>query len=370
MTEHPEGAGKATPPHAPRPIGPPGRPHPPEGARAEFGARTPLGLQWQLALAGLGFGIAAALAPSLYLGRLPSSALPAAAVLAVAGAVLGFFFGRPIKRDIREIAIYAAALAHGQLGVRLPEASSGDLRHLMRELNRTAEALARQVDALRRLSDQRATLEERSERLAVLEERQRLARELHDTVSQELFALAMSVAAARDRLPESLAAERDRLRLAEEGARRAQITMRNLIGALRPVELGGQRLGTALQDLLRDAEQRRGVRTSLALAEGLDLPTGIEDAVFRIAQEALSNALRHGAAGLVAVTLGRTGARVHLTVRDDGQGFDEAELRAGYGIRGMRERAAEVGGRLDISARPGSGCTVHFWLDLEEGTAT
>lgn len=328
---------------------------------------TSLGLQWQLALAGLGFGAAAVSLAALSLGVKPLVVVSPAAAAAAAGAVLGFWLGRPVKRDLREIGLYATALARGQFGSRLPDGGMGEFRHLKLQLNRTAKALAEQVDALRRLSDERADLLERSERLAVVEERQRLARELHDTVSQELFALAMSVAAARSSLPEDLGPERERLQRAEEGARRAQVTMRNLIRALRPVELGEQRLGPAIGDLLREAEERRGVDVRLDIDEALDLPTGIEDAIFRIAQEALANALRHGGATRVQARLGRAGQRVLFSLRDNGRGFDLQAVREGYGIRGMRERAAEVGGRVDVSPSPGEGCTVSFWLDLEGG---
>lgn len=330
---------------------------------------TYLGLQWQLALAGLGFGAAAVLLAALSLGVKPLAVLSPAGASAAAGAVLGFWLGRRVKRDLREIGLYTTALARGQFGARLPDGGMGEFRHLKLQLNRTARALAEQVDALRRLSDERADLLERSERLAVVEERQRLARELHDTVSQELFALAMSIAAARSALPETLGPERDRLQRAEEGARRAQVTMRNLIRALRPVELGEQRLGPAVADLLKEAQERRGVDVRLDIDEALDLPTGIEDAIFRIAQEALANALRHGGATRVQARLGRTGDRILFVLRDNGQGFDAQAVHEGYGIRGMRERAAEVGGRIDVSTIPAEGCTVSFWLDLEGGDA-
>jgi len=321
-----------------------------------------LGLDWQIAGFGLLIGLVASVA-ALALARASLSTVLAGGGLGLAlGGVAGFLLARPLKRDLRHISLYAALLAHGQLESRLPGQGAGELRYLMRQLDAMAASLAGQVAALRRLADERQALARQAEQVAVLEERQRLARELHDTVSQELFAVAMMLGATRNILPADQGEVRDQLAHAEEVARHAQASMRGLIRALRPVELGSRNLGSALESLLDEVEERQGVRTQLALDTSGELAPGVEDALFRIAQEAVSNAVRHGAPNRIAVTLRAAQGDLLLQVTDDGCGFDPATAATHIGLGSMRERAAEIGGLLSIQSRPGAGCTVQLRL--------
>jgi len=321
-----------------------------------------LGINWQIAGFGLVIGAAGALA-ALALGR-PSLAdlLIGGALGAAVGGAVGFVLARPLKRDLRELSLYAALLAHGQLDARLPGEGTGELRYLMRQLDAMAVSLAEQVAAIRRLAAERQALSQQAEQVAVLEERQRLARELHDTVSQELFALAMMLGATRAILPEDSGDAREQLSRAEEVARRAQASMRGLIRALRPVELGSRSLAAALEGLLDEVAERQGIAVDLQVQGQDPLPAGIEDALFRIAQEAVSNAVRHGEPTRIAVTLRRGESDLGLTILDNGRGFDPATAQAHIGLGSMRERAAEIGGQLAIQSRPGAGCTVHLRL--------
>ena len=330
-----------------------------EPRRVEGGS---LGIDWQIAGFGVVIGVLAALA-ALALGHPPVGALLAGAGLgAVVGGAVGFLLARPLKRDLRELSLYAALLAHGQLDARLPGEGAGELRYLMRQLDAMAVSLAEQVAAIRRLAAERQALTQQAEQVAVLEERQRLARELHDTVSQELFALAMMLGATRNILPEANGEAREQLGRAEEVARRAQASMRGLIRALRPVELGSRSLAAALESLLDEVGERQGVMTQLQVQVSDPLPAGIEDALFRIAQEAVSNAVRHGQPTRIAVTLRRSGPDLSLAVADNGCGFDPASVAVHIGLGSMRERAAEIGGQLTVRSRPGAGCTVDLRL--------
>jgi NarL family two-component system sensor histidine kinase LiaS len=330
-------------------------------------ARTPsqaqlTGLDWQLAGYGLLIGAVSAVATALLLHAPADLSFIAAGFGALVGGVAGYFVGRPLKRDLRETTLFATLLARGRFEARLDGDGPGELRYLMRQLNATAEAIGQQVEALRRLAEERSQLAAKAGQAAALEERQRLARELHDTVSQELFALAMMVAAARAHLPPESEDTRRALLAAEEGARRAQATMRSLIRALRPVELGEQSLSLALEGLLDEARERHGVDARLELQGVMDLPPGIEDALFRIAQEAVSNALRHGRPERLAIRLVAQDSACALTIEDDGVGFDPQTATTHFGLRGMRERAAEIGARLTVQAAPGKGCSVQVRL--------
>jgi signal transduction histidine kinase len=192
-----------------------------------------------------------------------------------------------------------------------------------------------------------ARLYERNRELTVIEERARLARELHDAVAQKLFSLRLTAAAA-------LAARdpRQELERVQTLAKEALAELREVIFELRPAELAGDGLAESLRKHVQVLDRvwgaGRGRRTSVGFeGEEIALPPETEEAVFRIAQEALYNALRHGSPRRVRVVL----APGLLEIRDDGTGFDaSAEARDGLGLASMRERAASFGGALTIES--------------------
>ncbi len=338
----------------------------PPGSPGEAGGAVPmavsvLGIDWEIARFGALIGALAAAVAALLAHEAPLQLVMPVAIGAAAGGAAGYWLARPLKHDLGELNTYAALLARGQLQAEPPlQEGGGEFKYLMRQLGAMAASLSDQLEALRRLADDRVRLAERAERLSVVEERQRLARELHDTVSQELFAIAMTVGAVRRALPEPAGPAADQLALVEEGARRAQATMRGLIRALRPVELGGQSLTAALSALVADVEARQSVAVQAALPEAAasGLSPAVEDALFRIAQEAISNAVRHGEPAHLWVGLSHHAAAVVLSVRDDGRGFDQSATEAHIGLRTMHERAAEVGGQLAVQSEPGQGTTI------------
>jgi signal transduction histidine kinase len=203
-----------------------------------------------------------------------------------------------------------------------------------------------------------ARLYERSREVSVLEERARLARELHDAVSQRLFSIraharAAEVLVARDpaRAAGELAA------IAELGAQ-AHGELRAVIDGLAPPDLDG--LAESLRRYAMLAARAHGIPVRLDASDVPELDQRVQAAAFRVAQEALTNALRHSGASEIRVTLSRTRRRVVLEVADDGTGFDPALAPGGLGLASMRERAAAVGGALRISSAPGSGTTVRL----------
>jgi signal transduction histidine kinase len=208
-----------------------------------------------------------------------------------------------------------------------------------------------------------ARLYERSRELSIVEERNRLARELHDSVSQKLFGLVLSAESAAtllDRDGEEARAELERLRdLAQE----AMDELRSLVFELRPPNLESEGLAAALRkhvDVLRRVYRREiGVEVTGRPARAPEL----EREVFRIAQEALQNALRHADAARLEVDLEAVDGRLRLTVRDDGVGFDPqaSGIRSRrLGLTSMEERAEAIGGTLAIESRVGEGTTVRL----------
>jgi signal transduction histidine kinase len=213
-----------------------------------------------------------------------------------------------------------------------------------------------------------ARLSERSRELSVLEERSRLAGDLHDAVSQKLFSLrararAAAVLAGRD--PARAAAEMEAV--AQLGAE-AQAELRAVIDGLAPPELGEAGLAESLRRYAVLAGRAHGVAVRFEAAGLPVLDERQEAALYRVAQEALHNALRHAGAGRIAIELSRSPRRVILAVTDDGAGF-AAGGPEGLGLASMRGRAAAVGGTLTIRSAPGAGTTIRLALPLHRHPA-
>ncbi|MDX1689098.1 MAG: sensor histidine kinase, partial [Candidatus Promineifilaceae bacterium] len=196
-----------------------------------------------------------------------------------------------------------------------------------------------------------------AEELAVVQERNRLARELHDSVAQTLYGLTLqSEAATRKLAAGQLDQVADDLRFFQTSAQQTLQETRLLIFELRPPILDEVGLAAALRARVEAVERRSGVAVRLDLDEITDLPSAVENALYRIAQEALNNVLKHAAAERVNLSLSCSQKTVCLTMVDDGRGFDpETVGQRGYGLGTMRERAEQVGGILMLSSVPGEG---------------
>lgn len=204
---------------------------------------------------------------------------------------------------------------------------------------------------------------------AAVEERQRLARELHDSVSQALYGIALGARTARtllDRDPSKLDDPLDYvLSLADVGL----TEMRALIFELRPQSLEQEGLMAAIEQHSRMLGRRHGLAIQLAIECEPELPLAEKEALYRIAQEALHNIAKHAQATNVEVTLREQAGRVELEVADDGCGFDPTQQYAGHlGLHSMRERATRLGGGLEITSAMGSGSRVSAWLPVGPAT--
>jgi signal transduction histidine kinase len=195
----------------------------------------------------------------------------------------------------------------------------------------------------------------------VIEERNRLARELHDSVTQKLFGIVLTAEAAGTLLDQEPERARGQLQRLQELAGEAMEELRSLIFELRPGSLEGEGLATTLRkhvDVLRRVHGREIV---LEVAGAPKLAPAVEAEVFRIAQEALHNALRHSGAQRLELSLRAREGGMTLTVTDDGVGFDPEDpaLRSRrLGLTSMQERARALGTALRIDSRPGEGTTI------------
>ena len=228
---------------------------------------------------------------------------------------------------------------------------------------RRSEALLAELqDAHRQLQAYAGQAEE----LAVAQERNRLARDLHDSVAQTLYGLTLqSEAAGRKLAAGQLQQVADYLDFFQNSARQTLHETRLLIFELRPPILDDAGLAAALRARIEAVEKRSGIVVRLDLEEVRDLPSPIETALYRIAQEALNNVLKHAAAEHVTISLIRNAETVWLQIADDGVGFDpESVGQRGYGLGSMRERAEQVGGSLMSSSLPGEGTTITVEVPL------
>ncbi|MBV9172874.1 MAG: sensor histidine kinase [Chloroflexi bacterium] len=210
--------------------------------------------------------------------------------------------------------------------------------------------------ALRRNDDGVSTA-----RAAVLEERARIARDLHDTVSQTLYAIALGASRAR-RLADQSDVQRvldDLLRLTEA----AQSEVRGLLTDMREGALVPRGLTAALTVLAADFRKRHQLDIRLSVANDPDLPAVTQDALIGIVREALHNVAKHAAATRVDIVIQLHKNRVLLMITDDGLGFDTATARPGhFGLQSMRERASAIGGTLAVLSERGVGTQIRIGI--------
>jgi len=217
------------------------------------------------------------------------------------------------------------------------------------------------------LAIENARLRVQAEQAAILQERSRLARDLHDSVTQLLYSLTLLVEAGR-----RLAQSGDWTRVDEALARLGEISqqafkeMRLLVYELRPLALKRAGLVRALQQRLDTVERRAGIDTTLTVDGNVELPARLEEELYHIAQEALNNALKHAAATTIAVYITANERRIALEIHDDGKGLDlsAASSEGGIGLSSMRERAEKLGGTLTLTSVPGQGTTVTVTVNL------
>jgi signal transduction histidine kinase len=251
----------------------------------------------------------------------------------------------PIRLDDEVIGAFG-------LSYCLPRSFSVDEQRLLQSLAQRAGMAIRN-----------ARLYEQSQLVATLEERQRLARELHDSVSQALYAISLYTEIALQQVAQDkLELATQNLRDARDATREALGEMRLLIFELRPPMLVEYGLAAALRARLKAVEARAGVETDFQDQSAERLGAAMEQELYRLAQEALNNIQKHAHATRVEIRLNVSLDRAGLEIADNGVGFEPlpAGESGGLGLRGMRERVARMHGTLDVKSAPGAGTRVRI----------
>ncbi|SIS40564.1 sensor histidine kinase [Salimicrobium flavidum] len=228
-------------------------------------------------------------------------------------------------------------------------------------LSAIEEKMERQTELSRKQASERAEEREKSLQEVVAQERSRLARELHDSVSQQLFAASMMMSAINEQ------EEGNRqLQMVEKMIHQSQLEMRALLLHLRPVPLKGKTLKEGTEELLEELTQKVPLQVEKQLEE-VPLEKGEEDQLFRIIQEAVSNTLRHAEAENLTVQLLLRDEFILLRILDDGKGFDVDKASSNsYGLVNMNERALEIGGILKIVSVKEDGTRIEVKLPYKE----
>ncbi|MFG6120454.1 sensor histidine kinase [Thalassobacillus sp. B23F22_16] len=280
----------------------------------------------------------------------------------------GFRSSGDLKDRIDSLSTVITHLARGNFKTKVLFSEEDEIARIASELNELGGKLQEQKDSLVRLADEKAELAKKAHSAATMEERQRLARDLHDAVSQQLFALTMmSQAAVRmfDKKPDQAKRQLEEI---SAMALQAQTEMRALLLHLRPVHLSGEPLTKGIERLVEELEQKCPIHFHVQMEETADLSQTKEEHLFRIIQEALSNILRHSNATDVNVSLKEKNEELFLHIGDNGVGFNMKEketIVASYGLKTMRERTGEIGGNFVLRSREGEGTHIDIRVPLQ-----
>lgn len=259
----------------------------------------------------------------------------------VVGTLTGLLITRNVTLRLRRITQAADAWSHGEFAVEVRDPTRDEIGQLGQDLNGMAEQLH--------------TLLATREELAAVEERNRLARDLHDSIKQNVFATALLVGAARSHLPPDTLPAQTYLAEAEALAHQTRQELTALIRELRPARLDDKGLAVVLREYADDWSRRMGIAVAMQIQGERVIALDIEEALFRVAQEALANIAHHSGAAHVTIQLIWDDAQVRLTIADDGTGFDVANANGrGVGLASMHERVAAHNGSLQIASAAGA----------------
>ncbi|WP_325049980.1 sensor histidine kinase [Cohnella faecalis] len=285
-----------------------------------------------------------------------------AAGLIVLAMAVGYVLGRRTQQRIDQLQLAIKQAAAGNWTAKLPSLGMDAFAGVFLDFNAMLSALESRLKLLQQLGE-KSVEEVSSQENAVLEERRRLARDLHDTVSQQLFCASHVGILAAQAAGAGCGARGEGY-----GAVDCDVVYRPTADAepdrqLRPLELQGRTLEEALDRWFPDYCRQNGLQGTLDIQLRSPVSEAMEHQLFLIIQEAMANVVKHAEAKVVRLFLGETDRQLSLNIEDDGAGFRAEQVRTGaYGLSTMRERAQKLGGEAEIVTKPGSGTRVKVWF--------
>ncbi|MFD1850015.1 sensor histidine kinase [Oceanobacillus bengalensis] len=270
----------------------------------------------------------------------------------------GFKTSGNYKSRLDAMSVLITQYSNGNYDSYIQSMEKDEITRITNELNELGKKLQSQVKSLQRMADEKADFAKSAHKAAVIEERQRIARDLHDAVSQQLFALTMMSEAAVKQLEKKPEIAKIQMQDVADSALQAQTEMRALLLHLRPVHLSGESLPVGINKLINELKQRSRVNFQVSIPKDLKVSETIEEHVFRIIQESFSNILRHANATEVNLDISKKSKELFVHIRDNGEGFDvtvNADRKTSYGLKTMRERSEELGGTFSVRSNTNEG---------------
>ncbi|UCZ52114.1 sensor histidine kinase [Bacillus shivajii] len=276
-------------------------------------------------------------------------------MIMLSGAASGVITGTYFRRKLKWVSDQLEVVKSGEQ-LRKEEKELKDIEEIYDQFFLLQSKLNEQTKNVQKLASERAYEREKSLQEVVVQERNRLARELHDSVSQQLFAASMMMSTINEMNPPEDEGLRKQLELVGKMIEQSQLEMRALLLHLRPAALKGKSLYEGIKELLLELKEKVPIQINEKI-EDLSLAKGVEDHLFRVLQESLSNTLRHAKANHLEVLLIERDNYIILRITDDGIGFNVEETTgsSSYGLDNMKERAEEIGGTLKIVSLKNEG---------------
>ncbi|MDF2815360.1 MAG: histidine kinase [Paenibacillus sp.] len=285
-------------------------------------------------------------------------------VIAAVSLFGAYFIASQFQRKIDTLHLAILQLKRGNLSERIPPLGFDPFDRIYKDFNEMATSLEKRVMLTQKVGEENVMLLAESNEVAVTEERKRLARDLHDTVSQQLFAIHMS-ASSSAKLVERGDSQKAQpiLNQLVELSSLTQKQLRGLLAQLRPIELEDKRLSEALDKWFPDYCRHNGLQGKMDIRLTESMSEAMEHQLFLIIQEGMANVVKHASARHVDLLLQDNGKQYVLQINDDGIGFqDEGERMHSYGLSTMRERALKLGGELEITSKTGAGTRVKVFM--------
>jgi two-component system, NarL family, sensor histidine kinase LiaS len=265
----------------------------------------------------------------------------------ILGSLFGLFTARGLTERLTKVSEAAHDWSRGDFSVIIQDKNDDELGGLAKDLNSMAEQLENLLD--------------RRQELSILEERNRLARDLHDSVKQQTFAASAQLGAARTHYENNPDAALNHLKEGELLIGKVRQELTDLIQELRPVEMKGKGLIPAVEEFIEGWQRRNEIEIKINVRGERQLLLAVEKSLFRIIQEALANVSWHSKAKSVNIMFNYKQDFLLLTIQDDGQGFNPEEIRGnGLGLKSMSERTVLIGGELEIDSKPNRGTVIRI----------